>query len=124
MIDSDFTIIEVYAYDTIGNVIGLGTAFIRSTPNYDQFAIPITYNVGFLAAEMSIIIQIADTNAGSLFHAGSFFIIDDLSFQTITTRTNSLDNTVPFLIIPNPASCNIKISDLFKTGITFFCTQG
>ena len=104
LIGSNLGLVEVIVYDSLLLPIGAGISFLSSSTNFTEFTVPIIYLPGAIASEMTIIIQMSDTDSTSIFNVGSYFLIDDLSF----THTSSVNIQTPdenyYSVSPNPAT--------------------
>jgi hypothetical protein len=104
----------VWLYDSLLNQVGSGFCFLTSVNTYTEFSIPLNYQPGGHAHEMSIIIQMTDTDSISHFNVGSYFIIDDLSFQpTSTVGMNQLP-VKHYSVGPNPATSYLYVKGEFQ----------
>jgi hypothetical protein len=85
LIGSNLGLVEVSVYDSLFHLVGSGITFITNDSDYSEFYIPVIFSPGAIAYQMSIIIQMTDTDSTSSFNVGSYFIIDDLSFEHTST---------------------------------------
>ncbi len=109
MINSNLGLVEVWIYDSLLNQIGAGFAMLPSIANYTEFAIPIIYTPGSVPYEMSIIIQMTDTDTTGGFNVGSYFLIDDLSFTHTSTVNIGKPIQSYYSVSPNPANDVIAV---------------
>jgi hypothetical protein len=95
-----------------GGAIGAGSGNTGvATAVWKQFSICINYSAG-TADSLSIQLELANVSSGQP-HAGSFILVDDLSFGTCLTGIDEIGNDVKIeAAYPNPAStiCNIIYS--------------
>jgi len=104
LIGSNLGLVEVLVYDSLFNQIGAGITYLTTDTTYSEFYVPIIYSSGAHAKEMSVIFQMTDTDSTGSFNVGSYFIIDDLSFEhtstvNLSTPEKSFYNVSPNLII-------------------------
>ena len=95
-----------------GQVIGVGGAQFFAVSSYTLFTVPIFYNNGQVPDSCQISISIGN-NSGNV-SLGSYFIVDDLAFQGVSTGVNEINNSVPneFFLeqnYPNPFNPSTKI---------------
>jgi hypothetical protein len=109
LIGSNLGLVEVQVYDSLYNQIGAGITYLTSDTNYSEFYVPIIYSSGATAKEMSVIFQMTDTDSTVSFNVGSYFIIDDLSFEHTTTVGLSAIEKSFYAVSPNPANDHIII---------------
>ena len=108
-----------------GAIIGQGEFTSTTTNlNYAQFSANINYTSAVTPDSMKIIISFNHATAGSG-HAGSYFILDDLTLdQTIGVEDISNEPTIQFS--PNPAQNKITITQNTdqQTNIKLFDLNG
>lgn len=114
LIGSNLGLVEVWIYDSLLNQVGAGLALLPTTQTYTQFSIPIIYTPGSYANELSIIIQMTDTSATGNFSVGSYFLLDDLTFQDSATVNINTPEKNHYTISPNPANDHITIQGDFS----------
>ncbi len=95
-----------------GEVIGVGGAQFFAASDYTLFTVPIFYNNNETPDSCQISIALG-INTGQI-SLGSYFIVDDLAFQGVSTGVNETNNSIPneFSLeqnYPNPFNPSTKI---------------
>jgi hypothetical protein len=109
LIGSNLGLVEVSVYDSLFHLVGSGITFITNDSDYSEFYIPVIFSPGTIAYQMSIIIQMTDTDSTSSFNVGSYFIIDDLSFEHTSTVNIQSPRKDVYSVSQNPADDYITI---------------
>lgn len=106
----DAFIVTVVMYDDSAQVVGYGDIAITTSSNsYSLLSVPINYPFGTDVSSCVIQFIIADTSGGSIAHAASSFIVDDVELTGINGVALTGKES-EFLSYPNPATGSLTIS--------------